>query len=72
MTIVLRLCMGAVKYAINAAASDAVLGLDIHHVQENIPVAEPLRRQAGKAQVVEFEQIERGDDVKQPPGMADK
>ena len=72
ITIVLRLCMDAIKNAINVAASDAVFGLDIQHIQENIPVAKRPLWHAGKAQVVEFEQIERGDDAKQPPGMADK
>ena len=72
ITVVLRLRIGAIKYAIDVAASDAVFGLDIQHIQENIPVAKWPLGYAGKAQVIELEQIERGDDAKQPPGMVNQ
>ena len=62
----------AIKHPIQIATGNATLGLDIQHVQESVPIFNRSLVRSGKSQVVEFKQIERGDDAKQLAGVLGK
>ncbi len=52
---------GAKEYLLKLAARNAILGLDIEHIEVNIPIAEERRLFAGEALVIKFKKIEGCD-----------
>ena len=59
--------------ALRPAAGRAVLGLDVQHVQEHVPVAEDrLVVEAREAGVIDLEQVKRSNDAEDTTGMADQ